>query len=117
MPDPVAELPNNPVPEVYVLWHPRCAFGDKAARAIYEWLRPGNGLGPGVFYRSLPAHDAPPGGLPPPLPLETRGPAPSHSSGVNLQIVLLLIDDNMVADPSWRHWLKVLGNRDVPRRI
>jgi hypothetical protein len=43
------------LPQVYVLWHPRCALG---APRIRDWLRPGNGLGPPeVFNRSLPAPD------------------------------------------------------------
>jgi hypothetical protein len=107
------------VPEVYVLWHPRCALGEPAARAIYDWLRPGNGLGPQVFYRSLPAPEAPPGGLPRPLPLEPppRDTAPRHSSTANLQIIVPLIDEQMIADPTWRYWLGSLGQRPIAQRI
>lgn len=103
---------DNPIPEIYVLWHPRCALGEVLARRIHGWLRPGNGLGPQVFYRSLPAPDAPPGGLPPPLPGEFRPgqPAASGSRVANLQIVLLLIDEQMIADASWRFWIAQLGS-------
>lgn len=78
----------QPIPEVFVLWHPSCALGEVLARRIYAWLRPGNGLGPEVFYRSLAAPEATAGGLPSPLPGEqnwrrsrstcaiTRGPWP-----------------------------------------
>lgn len=102
------------IPEVFVIWHPACPFGETLARRIYQWLRPGNGLGPEVFYRSLPAPEAPPGGLPPPLPGEHRpgGPpapaAPAGSQPRRLQIAILLIDDNMIADAGWRHWLNTL---------
>lgn len=102
----------NPIPEIYVLWHPACAVGEVLARRIHEWLRPGSGLGPQVFYRSLPAPEAPPGGLPPPLPGEVRPGTltPSRGSRVaNTQIVLLLIDQNMIVDAAWRHWIGSLA--------
>ena len=90
------------IPEVYVLWHPACSLGELLAREIYAWLRPGYGLGPQVFYRSLPAPEAPAGGLPPPLPGESRSsalpPAAGGASRGNTQIVVTLIDENMIAD-------------------
>lgn len=99
------------IPEVYVLWHPRFLPGEALATRIYSWLRPGNGLGPQVFYRCLPAPSAPPGGLPPPLPGEGRAPppAPASSRSSNLQIVILLIDASMIADHTWRHWIGQLA--------
>lgn len=98
-----------PIPEVFVLWHPACPLGETLARSIHSWLRPGNGLGPEVFFRSLPAPEAPEKGLPPPLPGEPRG-GNTFSSGAkpkvsDLQIVLPLIDEHMVADPAWRYWI------------
>ena len=100
---------NPTIPEVYVLWHPACSLGELLAREIYAWLRPGYGLGPQVFYRSLPAPEAPVGGLPPPLPGESRSsalpPAAGGASRGNTQIVVTLIDENMIADAAWRHWL------------
>jgi TIR domain len=102
---------NVPIPEVYILWHPRCALGEALARRIMGWLRPGNGLGPEVFYRSLPAPEAQPDGLPPALPGETRSSVarPLTKKVSNLQLVLALIDENMVADFAWRHWLDQLA--------
>ncbi len=103
---------SHPIPEVYVLWHPACALGETLARRIHAWLRPGNGLGPQVYYRSLRSPESPDGGLPPPLPGEPRGTgegAGSHSRISNVQIVLPLLEANMVADASWRHWLIQLG--------
>ena len=103
-----------PIPEIFVLWHPRCALGEKLARRILEWLRPGNGLGPEVYYRSLPAPDAPPNGLPLPLPGEARPTSNVHAGArqkvSNMQLVLPLIEENMVADQAWRHWLGELAS-------
>jgi hypothetical protein len=115
MADP--EVPRDPVPEVYVLWHPRCAFGEIAARAIYDWLRPGNGVGPQVFYRCLPRYGGPPGGRPLELTVEARRGGRSFEETANLHIVLPLIDENMVADPTWRHWLTTLEDHHIPRHI
>jgi hypothetical protein len=107
--------PTNPIPEIYVLWHPRCELGEFLARRIHGWLRPGNGLGPQVFYRSLPAPEAPTGGLPPPLPGEMRGAPPTGTAPrvSNLQIVLPLIDEHMIADAAWRHWLAQLASQSI----
>jgi len=102
----------NPIPEVFVLWHPGCGLGEFLARRIYAWLRPGNGLGPQVFYRSLPAPKSSRGGLPPPLPGELRSGATILSSSSrlsNLQVILLLVDEQMIADAAWRFWLLQLG--------
>jgi hypothetical protein len=112
----------NPIPEVYVLWHPRCAVGEFLARRIHAWLRPGYGLGPQVFFRSLPEPKRPGGVLPPPLPGELRDAGASSASVrvSNLQIVLPLIDENMIADPTWRHWLGQLVSpplATVPREF
>lgn len=112
---------NVPIPEIFVLWHPRCPLGEKLARRILEWLRPGNGLGPEVFYRSLPAPEAPPNGLPPPLPGEARLSSDvytrSRQKVSNLQVVLPLIEENMVADQAWRHWLGELASGSGPLRV
>jgi hypothetical protein len=108
-----------PIPEIFVLWHPQCPLGEKLARRILEWLRPGNGLGPEVFYRSLPAPAAPLNGLPPPLPGEARLTLDTYSRTrqkvSNLQVVLPLIEENMVADQAWRHWLGELALGSTPQ--
>lgn len=99
------------IPDIYVLWHPKCANGESLARRIYQWLRPGSGLGPEVFFRSLPEPGAPPGGLPPPLPGEPRTSPRPRANTDRWQIVLLLLDANLIADPAWRHWLQLLAVR------
>jgi hypothetical protein len=107
-----------PIPEIYVLWHPKCPVGAKLAKRIHEWLRPGRGLGPDVYFRSLPAPEAPPGGLPPPLPGEKRDGAKAGKRISNLQIVLPLIDQHLVTDAAWRCWLDELGKpSSVARQI
>ena len=111
---------SNPIPEIFVLWHPSCVLGEVLARRIYGWLRPGNGLGPQVYYRSLPAPNSPPNGLPSPLPGEPRAGAQGEESMrvrlTNLQIVLPLIDDHMVVDPAWREWLRQLKTQNTSKR-
>lgn len=99
---------NNLIPEIFVLWHPDCRLGEPLAKRIYAWLRPENGLGPQVFYRSLPAPQSPAKGLPLPLPKKLPDTTISSNKISHLQILLPLIDENMVADPAWRHWLKEL---------
>ena len=112
---------NVPIPEIYILWHPNCALGEVLARRIISWLRPGNGLGPEVFYRCLPAPEAQANGLPPPLPGEARmiSERTSRQKVSNLQLVFAIVDENMVADFAWRHWLDqlVLQSASVSRVI
>jgi hypothetical protein len=107
----MSQIQTVPIPEVFILWHPHCQLGETLARRIFEWLRPGNGLGPEVFYRSLPAPEAQPNGLPPALPGESRGKAERtlRKKVSNLQLVLAIVDENMVADFAWRHWLVQLA--------
>ena len=116
MSQPTAAL----IPQVFVLWHPACVSGERMAERILRWLRPGSGLGPEVFYRCLPAPEAPAGGLPPPLPRETRSmpdQAPSGQRKVsNLEVVIPLIDENMAADRTWRYWLEHLAKVSATAR-
>jgi hypothetical protein len=108
--------PRNQIPEIYVLWHPDCKLGSPLARAIYKWLRPGYGLGPEVMYRSAPAPGTPTGHLPMPLPFERRALSQGDSQvapsrrWVDSQVVIMLIDAHMVADPRWRYWLAELAD-------
>jgi len=115
------------IPEVYILWHRKFPLGHALASRIFRWLRPGNGFGPDVFYRSLPAPGADENGLPPPLPHENRPGTGSEKtlmassrwkgSDDNRQIVLALVDEQLVADYAWRHWLESLVLPDTSTRI
>lgn len=107
------------IPQVFVLWHRDYQHGERIARSILQWLRPGNGFGPEVFYRSLPE----PGRmrLPPPLPDPSPSSSAKRLSGqqrvCNLQIVVVLAEANMVSDWSWRHWLEDLAKTRKDREI
>jgi hypothetical protein len=102
-----------PIPEVYVLWHPSCVIAGTLARSILCWLRPGIGMGPEVYYRSAPAPGRDQHDLPLPLPGETKrkpaAPPANHRKRTNHQIVVALIDENFVAELSWRYWLERLA--------
>lgn len=112
-PTRTSQVPAAPIPEVYVLWHPNCALGQDLAERIMTWLRPGNGLGPEVFYRSLPAPGASAGELP--LPLRQQS---GSGKGGNRQLIVALIDENMVSDFAWRHWLDTLAtNATTQNRV
>jgi hypothetical protein len=112
-PAQTTQVPAAPIPEVYILWHPSCALGEGLAERIMTWLRPGNGLGPEVFYRSLPA----PGGSAGDLPLPLRQQSGSGKGG-NLQLIVALIDENMVSDFAWRRWLDSLAtNATAENRV
>jgi hypothetical protein len=117
----------TPIPEIYILWHPSCVIGEPLAKRISEWLRPGNGFGPDVFFRSRPApattRDTK-NVLPLSLANEKRAniddtPSSSFKARLNnLQIVLVLIDEHMVVDRAWQHWLTTLSKSVVwPARI
>jgi hypothetical protein len=103
------------IPEVFVLWHPDSTIGEFLAQKIYDWLRPAPGVGLQVYYRCLPAPGSPPGTLPLPLPGDVEKPSSSKMS--NVQIVVPLIDEHMIASPAWRNWLAMLRNRSDSRVV
>jgi hypothetical protein len=102
---------NQPIPHIFVIWHPACSIGETLARKIYSWHRPGHGVGPEVSFRCLPAPDADPGGLPLPLPGMFGSTEAPGSTRSNLQVAVILINDQMVADPQWRNWLAALARK------
>ncbi|MBY0318865.1 MAG: toll/interleukin-1 receptor domain-containing protein [Reyranella sp.] len=116
-----AQPTTTPIPEVYVLWHPRCGNGDLLARSILQWLRPGIGMGPEVFYRSAKAPGDQPYDLPLPLPGEKdrRLPVPGSNHGktrADHQIIVPLIDENFVTELPWRYWLQRLAKDSSQKR-
>lgn len=87
----------RPAVAVHVVWHPRCAVGAALGEALFGWLfedpdeLAGGGLRiPVRLWRGDPA------GGPPPLP-------PYEESGLAALVVLL--GDELVADPAWPSWL------------
>lgn len=132
------------IPEIYVLWHPSCLLAEVLAPRIYHWLRPGNGLGPQVYYRSLPDPWNPDQVVPISLShapgmakskwkeknawaeraygisIGTAGSAKDASKRIklaNLQVLLVLIDKHMVCDRSWRYWLSSLCQNSSGDRV
>jgi hypothetical protein len=83
---------------IYVLWHPGFGVGRQLATAIFNWFRLPSGFGIPVFYRSKPS-----GGRISGQPLEI----PLLQSELNLLVVLA--DEQMVADDKWRDWLVELA--------
>lgn len=84
---------------LYVVWHPKCDDGEFLAKSIYDWFHAPSGelhragLGIPVYYRTSRSD-----GLTPPkeIPFE----------GAEINVVVPLMDENMVADPNWRGYLK-----------
>jgi len=110
----MSQHPAASIPQVYVLWHPDCSYGERLAQRILRWLRPGNGLGPEVFYRSLPR----PGAMrtPPDLPDPSHRTSSGQKRVSNLQVVVVLLEEHMVADWSWRHWIDEAGRHPRTER-
>ena len=91
------------IPQVFVVWHPQYEYGEQLAIRVLRWLRPGNGLGPDVFYRSLPdPHRTK-------LPSELERSSSGQKRVSNLQVIVVLVDEHMVSDHSWRRWLDGLA--------
>ncbi len=105
------------VPDFFILWHPSCKLGETLARRVYSWLRPANGLGPQVFFRSLPA---PGKRLPLAVPrIDCAARLRKSPPGARVrQILFVLIDSNMIADAAWRFWLEeIVGADDGDCRV
>ncbi|MCH9685269.1 MAG: TIR domain-containing protein [Deltaproteobacteria bacterium] len=117
---------------IYVMWHPDYAEGPGLARAVYEWLGDATsdlrrmGLGIPVYFRSedwesrLALADEGTAAIEPGSPdheIEVqrhergrRVRRPIDVDGASHNVFVPLIDDNMVADPSWRRDLVELAN-------
>jgi len=105
------------IPEVYVLWHPGCQIGQTLASRVYEWLRPGHGLGPDVYFRCLPCPDPQGGPLPLAIPDDEDGQPSSRRHLATTQVLILLIDCHMVADAAWQYWLEKLAASRKSSRV
>ena len=84
---------------IYVIWHPKTRDGRALAKSVFEWFQqvPG-GVGIPVYYRSDPKPGAYRG-----LPLDI------DFDKATLNLLVLLVDEHMVADDEWTRWLDSLA--------
>lgn len=93
----------RPLLALYVAWHPRFAEGHATAKALFDHYRRepyqnvSGGAGLSVLYRfaSVPGSDV---------------PATIDFGAAETTAVVLLIDDEWVADTAWARWAKALAD-------
>ncbi len=129
----VPTSPRVPV-SIYVMWHPNLEEGNALGAALYEWFGDATsdarriGMGIPVHFRSrdwsgeLDTHAVPPApdvSQPAPTPsIEVERDAWRNRArrdidyGAAITILVPLVDDHMVADPSWRRDLLAWARRD-----
>jgi hypothetical protein len=90
---------------IYVLWHPAAADAAALASEVYRWFHASSddlvrsGMGVPVFFRSEAGDEA-------------RGtPRPIQFDEADCNIVVVLAEQNMVADSSWARYLTEIGDR------
>ena len=89
---------------IYVLWHPAAAEAAALASEVYRWFHAPSddllrsGMGVPVFFRSESAGQA--GGLPRAI----------HFDEADCNVIVVLAEQNMVADPSWALYLTEIGD-------
>ena len=91
----IEKVDQDPI-RIYVLWHPKCKDGEILAKSLFEWFeKVDDGVGIPVRYRSSPCvdHDC---GIPAPIPFKE----------FDNTAVVILADENMVADEKWSRWLE-----------
>jgi hypothetical protein len=91
---------------IYVLWHPAAKEAAALAKEVYRWFHASSddllrsGMGVPVYFRSQPASDT--SGTPP----------PTQTEEADLNIVVVLADANMVADPAWAAYLDAIARKN-----
>ena len=89
---------------IYVLWHPAATEAAALASEVYRWFHASSddllrsGMGVPVFFRSAPRDRT--GGTPRPIQFDEA----------DLNVVVVLAEQNMVADPSWAQYLTGIGD-------
>ena len=90
---------------IYVLWHPAADEAAVLASEVYRWFHASSddllrsGMGVPVFFRSKAGDEA-------------RGmPRPIQFDEADCNIVVVLAEQQMVADPSWAAYLTEIGDR------
>lgn len=87
---------------IYVLWHPDCSVGRDYAASLYRWFRGDPSLpaeighGIPVHYRSVPENG------------KSAKPRPIQPQAAELNVLVPLVDEHLVVDPSWRAYLRDL---------
>jgi hypothetical protein len=91
---------------ITVCWHQDCAEGHELAGALFNWFRgdPRDlteaGRGIPVRYQCVP----------PPVDVPTKDSADAKAAGIDaspdFHILVALVDQNLVLDRGWRHYLK-----------
>ncbi len=90
---------------IYVIWHPNTGDGRGLAKSVFEWFQqvPG-GCGIPVHYRSDPKPEFDRG-----LPIDI------DFDEASLNLLVLLVDQHMVADEEWTQWLDSLASKPNQR--
>lgn len=89
---------------IYVLWHPAAESAAPLASEVYRWFHASSddllrfGMGVPVFFRSQPCGES--GGA----------PAPVRCEEAQLNIVVVLAEANLVADPQWTSYIDEIGH-------
>jgi hypothetical protein len=96
---------------IYVLWHPASTEAGALASEIYRWFHASSddllrsGMGVPVFFRSERWDES--SGIPRPI----------RFNEADCNVVVVLADQNMVADPAWTRFLIEVGASDRSVRL
>jgi len=96
---------------IYVLWHPASTEAGALASEIYRWFHASSddllrsGMGVPVFFRSERWDES--SGIPRPIRFDEA----------DCNVVVVLADQNMVADPTWTRFLIEVGTSDRVRLV
>jgi hypothetical protein len=96
---------------IYVLWHPAAENAAALASEVYRWFHASSddllrsGMGVPVFFRSQPASGA------------SGAPRPIRSEEAELNVVVVLAEANLVADPAWTSYIDAVGRMPAVQLI
>lgn len=88
---------------IYVLWHPAAAEAGALASEVYRWFHASSddllrsGMGVPVFFRSQPWSG------------ESAAPRSIRCEEADLNVVVVLAESNLVADPAWTAYIGALA--------
>jgi hypothetical protein len=96
---------------IYVLWHPASAEAGALASEIYRWFHASSddllrsGMGIPVFFRSEPSDES------------SGTPRAIRFQEADCNVVVVLAEQHMVADPAWTRYLVETGSPDRSVRL